>query len=898
MAAYAALTSLLGTIDQLLQSNLSGLQENHKRHLKSLKEKFGSLQASFGNVDGEPTKEMQARIKDVARDTEDEVESLVKQLMEQDELLQVESCAKLAKISQQATQEIDSFKEELIKQENNNLQGESSSTSGSSSPRLDASILENDMEGYNVERGSMVQQLTRRSGSDQREVFSVVGMPGIGKSTFAKTIFLHPSIRRVFHIRGWITVSKDYDLRKMLLVLLDAIGKKDPVDAKIDIGKLAERLKNGLKRERYLIVVDDIWSKEAWIRIAQWFPDSGNKSRILLTSRDKEVAEYASFPRSCFQMRPLNTNESQNLFYRKTFAKNDNPGSAFKEVAEEVAKNCKGLPLMITAVAGILSSKSTLGEWNTVAQSVSSLVNDDAYQQCLKVLALSYNHLPSHVKACFLHFGVFPKAHEISVKKLIRLWVAEGLLNLKGVEEFEQVAGHLLYNLIEKSLVIIGKRSFDGKIKTCMIHDLFHDLCLEEAKSENLLYVPSDSTIFEVQRYFPKGCRWVSVQSGLTNPPRYYNDYSTLVETRSLYLNGRSWQIPDLRPFLFKLLRVLDLEETSSSFSPVVMMGDLVCLRYLAVMSHRILEDLTNSNLCNLQTLIFRRHVVYDGERAATLPKAIWQMSQLRHLYAACFSLCSPRMVSVEHLVLRNLRNVSGLSPSCCTKEIFEGIKKVQKLGILCTRKEYPRDPKWIDNLQYLPELEELSIATQGYLFEREEVECFSLTSPDALPLNLKKLKLSKTYLQWKYMAVIGKLPKLEVLQLKDHAFVGNEWKATDQVRFHELKFLLLDCLYLRNWRTTDSNDHFSSLERVIIKGCNFLKEIPEGFAGSKNLELIELHKCTPSVVAIAQKIQEKHEYYGRCKLKVIDYDTAGIFERQMPKAPQLRDYLKRSTCN
>ncbi|PHU08696.1 hypothetical protein BC332_20556 [Capsicum chinense] len=132
----------------------------------------------------------------------------------------------------------------------------------------------------------------------------------------------------------------------------------------------------------------------------------------------------------------------------------------FDNVAKEVVKNCKELPLVISTVAGTLSGKRTLDEWWKVAQTVSSLVNLDDYQCCSGVLALSYNHLPPHLKSCFLYFGVFPKAREISVKKLLRLWTAEGLLELKGLEEPEKLASSLLQDLIDESLVVVGEQSY------------------------------------------------------------------------------------------------------------------------------------------------------------------------------------------------------------------------------------------------------------------------------------------------------------------------------------------------------------------------------------------------------------------------------------------------------
>lgn len=72
-------------------------------------------------------------------------------------------------------------------------------------------------------------------------------------------------------------------------------------------------------------------------------------------------------------------------------------------------------------VAGHLSKMSkTTDCWNTVAESVGSVVNHEP-GQCLDILALSYNYLPQHLKACFLYMGAFPEDFEIPVWKLIRL---------------------------------------------------------------------------------------------------------------------------------------------------------------------------------------------------------------------------------------------------------------------------------------------------------------------------------------------------------------------------------------------------------------------------------------------------------------------------------------------
>ncbi|XP_009625968.1 putative late blight resistance protein homolog R1B-11 [Nicotiana tomentosiformis] len=361
---------------------------------------------------------------------------------------------------------------------------------------------------------------------------------------------------------------------------------------------------------------------------------------------------------------------------------------------------------MISVVAKILSSKRTLDEWRKVAEGVSSLADVDAYLQCSGVLALSYNHLPSYLKCSFLYFGLFPKVSEISVEKLIRLWIAEGLLKVKGMEGLEETAASHLGYLIDKSLVIVGKRNLD----------------------EN----------------------------------------------------------------------------------------------------------------------------------------------------------------EVKNLVLENLQTVSGLTPSCCTKEIFEGIKNVKKLEIAGEEDKFRSETGWRNTLKYLKELEELNVVVwYGRILSAaaSAASRLRLPSPGSFPPNLTKLTLSGIRLSWKRMNIFSKLPNLKVLELKDHAFLGYEWEVTE-TGFPKLKFLLLEYLFIRYWRSTD--DYFQCLEHVYIKDCRFLEEIPEGFADSVTLQLIELHQCCHPLVTFAKQIQETHEELGNNMLKVYASDTSKIIgnELSLPVRP------------
>lgn len=157
------------------------------------------------------------------------------------------------------------------------------------------------------------------------------------------------------------------------------------------------------------------------------------------------------------------------------------------DIGKHIAKKCEGLPLAIVVVAGILSKRDqTQDNWKQVAQSVRSCLVDDP-KKYMDTLAPSYNHLPLHLKPCFIYLGAFGEDSEIAVRKLIWLWVAEGFIRPEGQKCLEDVAEECLIDLIDRSLVIVSQRRINGGIKLCRIHDLLRELCLREADKENFL---------------------------------------------------------------------------------------------------------------------------------------------------------------------------------------------------------------------------------------------------------------------------------------------------------------------------------------------------------------------------------------------------------------------------
>ncbi|XP_022846275.1 putative disease resistance RPP13-like protein 3 [Olea europaea var. sylvestris] len=204
----------------------------------------------------------------------------------------------------------------------------------------------------------------------------------------------------------------------------------------------------GLGR-RYLIVLDDIWDTKLWDDLKGFFPNDRTGSRILFTTRNKE----------------------------KVFRDKSCPQELL-DIAKEIAKKCHGLPLAVVVIAGVLANMEKKEHlWQEVARNLSSHLskNSDNY---IQILELSYYHLPMHLKPCFLYFGDFKEDEEIHIQKFISLWIAEGYIKKEEQKSLEDVALEYAMKLIDRSLVLVGKKKFDGSIKTCKIQDLLSEIVL------------------------------------------------------------------------------------------------------------------------------------------------------------------------------------------------------------------------------------------------------------------------------------------------------------------------------------------------------------------------------------------------------------------------------------
>nr|GMD19925.1 putative late blight resistance protein homolog R1B-14 [Ipomoea batatas] len=309
-------------------------------------------------------------------------------------------------------------------------------------------------------------------------------------------------------------------------------------------------------------------------------------------------------------------------------------------------------------------------------------------------------------------------------------------------------------------------------------------------------------------------------------------------------------------PNSFPLLRVVDIESLKLKSLPK-QLYHLYHLRYLAVSTdgmRRLPKDFNKFE--NMQTLVFN-----TSQDSVEVEADIWSLSKLRHVRTnTCMQLPPPSSNSTGSAGIRAL---SFISPSSCTAQILGKTPNLQKLGIrgdivehMHMESKEGRNSPSFENLGTLSRLDNLKLLNNG----GRPGELQSVPQHFKFPKSLRKLTLSNMWLEWKDMRILGALDELEVLKLKEHAFMGESWELSDEYTvFKQLRFLMIGRTDLVVWKTSASC--FPALQKLVLKDCTHLREIPLDFAYVPSLMQMELYGLNEGAANSAQKIQmEEHE--------------------------------------
>jgi len=132
-------------------------------------------------------------------------------------------------------------------------------------------------------------------------------------------------------------------------------------------------------------------------------------------------------------MRPLNDNDSKQLFYSRVFGLGNACPQPFEEPSEKILQKCGGLPLAIISIASLLASQSntsSLDQWNYVfhfqaeampkVETLSFRLDVQQVQTCGVVGLHGIEHLP-HLKKVYINLcdGRYPYCRNPNREELV-----------------------------------------------------------------------------------------------------------------------------------------------------------------------------------------------------------------------------------------------------------------------------------------------------------------------------------------------------------------------------------------------------------------------------------------------------------------------------------------------
>ncbi|BAF23305.2 Os08g0260800 [Oryza sativa Japonica Group] len=273
-------------------------------------------------------------------------------------------------------------------------------------------------------------------------VIALLGMGGLGKTALAANIYRRA--KEKFECHAWVSISQTYSRQGVLRNLIGKLFKdiEDvPTDiATMDITSLEEKLHLFLVEKKYLIVLDDVWSTEAFTDLSNALVHNGTGSRLVITTRDSEVAGLAS-KNYVVELKTLPSDKAMELFCKKAFRSDtdDKCLAKLNDISVEIVSKCKGLPLAIVSVGSLLFVREkTTEEWKRI--------NDQLSWEIIN------NPRLDHVR--------------------------------NGESTLEEVAEGYLKELVHRNMLQLVQKNSFGRIRRFKMHDIVRELAVDLCRRE------------------------------------------------------------------------------------------------------------------------------------------------------------------------------------------------------------------------------------------------------------------------------------------------------------------------------------------------------------------------------------------------------------------------------
>uniref|UniRef100_A0A7N2M983 TMV resistance protein N n=2 Tax=Quercus lobata TaxID=97700 RepID=A0A7N2M983_QUELO len=298
--------------------------------------------------------------------------------------------------------------------------------------------------------------------SNDVRMVGIHGLGGVGKTTIAKAIY--NKIANCFELSCFLEDVREkcgtYDgIIKLQEMLLSNISQGTYV--KVDsVPKGIIMIKKRLCRTRLLLILDNVDESEMIVNLlgeCNWFALG---SRVIITTRDKQVLTTLGKDHQIYELKELNQSESPELFNLYAFQKIE-PEKDYLEVAKQIIHYANGLPLALKIIGSDLCGKSVC-EWKSALEKYKNI----SHEKIQEKLKISYDGLGKTEKDIFLDIACFFKGFNRSYVESI-------------LEACKLYPGYGIGKLIDKCLITVGQ---SGNL---WMHDLLQQMGREIVQQES-----------------------------------------------------------------------------------------------------------------------------------------------------------------------------------------------------------------------------------------------------------------------------------------------------------------------------------------------------------------------------------------------------------------------------
>ncbi|RVW84820.1 putative disease resistance protein RGA4 [Vitis vinifera] len=448
---------------------------------------------------------------------------------------------------------------------------------------------------------------------------------------------------------------------------------------------------------------------------------------------------------------------------------NSNACQNLESIGWKIAKKCKGLPLAVKTLAGLLRSKQDSTAWNEVLNNdVWDLPNEQ--NNILPALNLSYCYLPTTLKRCFAYCSIFPKDYVFDKEKLVLLWMAEGFLDgSKRGEAIEEFGSICFDNLLSRCLRVLSLTYSDIKEVPHSIENLKHLRYLDLSHTPIGTLPESITTLFNLQTLMLSECRY------LVDLP---TKMGRLINLRHLKINGTNLERMPIEMSRMKNLRTLTTfvvgKHTGSRVGELRdlshLSGTLAIFKLQNVADAR---DALESNMKGKECLDKLElnweddnAIVGDSHDAASVLEKLQPHSNLKELSIRCYYgakfpswLGEPSFINMVRLQLSNCKNCASLPPlgqlrslqnlSIVKNDVLQKTLVFKEISVWeewdCFGVEGGEFPRLNElRIEYCPKLKgdlpkHLPVLTSLVILECGQLVCQLPEAPSIQKLNLKE---------------------------------------------------------------------------------------------------------------------------------------------------------------